>query len=70
MDYVLREKLMEYEGDVLRLTARGVDEKNGVHALFHAPSIQAYLRSRDPLASVDMKRHRLRATQLADTAHG
>jgi oxygen-independent coproporphyrinogen-3 oxidase len=67
VDFVLREGLMEFveETDALRLTARGCDSKNGVHALFYAPSIQGYLLSRDPEGAEDFERHRRSARRLA-----
>jgi hypothetical protein len=67
VDFVLREKLMEYSGeDTLRLTPSGCDHKNGVHALFYAPSIQRYLLSRDPEQAGDFERHRKSARRLAE----
>jgi len=66
--FVLREGLMEYSADedTLRLTASGCDHKNGIHALFYAPSIQRYLLSRDPEQAEDFERHRRSARRLAD----
>jgi oxygen-independent coproporphyrinogen-3 oxidase len=67
VDFVLRENLMEYSAeDTLRLTASGCDHKNGVHALFHAPSVQRYLLSRDPERAEDFERHRRSARRLAE----
>jgi len=68
VDFVLREGLMEYsdEEDTLRLTALGCDHKNGIHALFYAPSIQQYLLSRDPERAEDFERHRKSARRLAE----
>jgi oxygen-independent coproporphyrinogen-3 oxidase len=67
VDFVLRERLMEYSTeDRLRLTASGCDHKNGVHALFYAPSIQEYLLSRDPERAEDFERHRKSARRLAE----
>ena len=67
VEFVLREKLMEYsDEDTLRLTASGCDHKNGVHALFYAPSIQQYLLSRDPERAEDFERHRKSARRLAE----
>jgi oxygen-independent coproporphyrinogen-3 oxidase len=65
VDFVLRERLMEYYDETLRLTAHGCDHKNGVHALFYAPSIQRYLLSRDPERAEDFERHRRSARKLA-----
>jgi oxygen-independent coproporphyrinogen-3 oxidase len=66
--FLVREGLMEYveETDTLRLTASGCDHKNGVHALFYAPSIQQYLLSRDPERAEDFERHRKSARRLAE----
>jgi hypothetical protein len=52
------------EETVLRHGA-GCDSKNGVHALFYAPSIQRYLLSRDPERAEDFERHRRSARRLA-----
>lgn len=64
--FALREELMEYRGELLGLTPRGVDHKSGVHALFYAPSVQAYLVERDPGDSEDLERNRRRAAQVAE----
>lgn len=62
VDFVLCERLMEWtETGTLRLTGRGARLKSGVHALFYAPSVQAYLLERDPAHAKDMERHRRRA---------
>ncbi len=68
VEFVLREGLMELvdDSDALRLTALGCDFKNGVHALFYAPSIQRYLLSRDPERAEDFERHRRSARRLAE----
>jgi oxygen-independent coproporphyrinogen-3 oxidase len=67
VDFVLREGLMELtQEETLRLTPAGCDHKNGVHALFYAPSIQRYLLSRDPERAEDFERHRKSARRLAD----
>ena len=65
VEFVLREGLMEYRDEVLGLTAKGVDHKSGVHALFYAPSIQRYLVSRRPDEAEDLERHRRRAARTA-----
>ncbi len=64
-DFVLSEGLMEVTPDALRLTPKGADHKSGVHALFHAPSIQHYLIERDPDAATDMHRNRALALRVA-----
>ena len=63
--FVLREGLMELTDETLRLTARGCEHKNGVHALFYAPSIQEYLLERDPDEAKDFERHRRSAARVA-----
>ncbi len=67
IDFLLREGLLEYtDQDTLRLTASGCDHKNGVHALFYAPSIQRYLLERDPERAEDFERHRKSARRLLE----
>jgi oxygen-independent coproporphyrinogen-3 oxidase len=63
--FVLREGLMELTGETLRLTAHGSEHKNGVHALFYAPSIQKYLLDRNPDEASDFERHRRSAARVA-----
>ncbi len=41
--FVLENGLMAYRGDSLSLTPKGVENYNGVIALFYAPAVQAYL---------------------------
>ena len=41
--FVLENGLMAYRGDNLNLTPKGVENYNGVIALFYAPAVQAYL---------------------------
>jgi len=41
--FVLKNGLMAYRGDSLGLTQKGVENYNGVIALFYAPAVQAYL---------------------------
>ena len=60
IDFVLSEGLMEYRGDCLSLTPKGVRSYNGVIALFYAPAVKLHLLQRpvDPgeQASVQMQR--------------
>jgi oxygen-independent coproporphyrinogen-3 oxidase len=63
--FVLREGLMELTDETLRLTSRGCEHKNGVHALFYAPSIQEYLLQRKPDEAPDFERHRRSAARVA-----
>jgi oxygen-independent coproporphyrinogen-3 oxidase len=67
VDFLLREGFMEFRGDDFRLTAKGVDVKSGVHALFYAPSIQAHLLDRDPGAARDLEHNRKRAERTAES---
>ncbi len=41
--FVLENKLMAYRGENLSLTYKGVENYNGVIALFYAPAVKAYL---------------------------
>jgi hypothetical protein len=56
---------MELTDETLRLTSRGCEHKNGVHALFYAPSIQEYLLQRKPDEAPDFERHRRSAARVA-----
>lgn len=60
--------LMEDTGESLALTPRGVDDKPGVHALFHAPAIQRYLVERDPDDDEDAVKNRRLALRVAGDA--
>jgi oxygen-independent coproporphyrinogen-3 oxidase len=64
-EFVLREGLMELASEMLRLTPRGAEHKNGIHALFYAPSIQAYLLERDPERASDFERNRRAASRVS-----
>jgi oxygen-independent coproporphyrinogen-3 oxidase len=46
VDFVLSEGLMEYCGDCLGLTVKGVNYYNGVIALFYAPAVKQHLLER------------------------
>lgn len=46
LDFVLSERLMEYRGDCLSLTAKGARFYNGVIALFYAPAVKQHLLQR------------------------
>jgi oxygen-independent coproporphyrinogen-3 oxidase len=54
VDFVLAQDLMEYRGECLSLTPKGVDNYNGVIALFYAPAVKQYLLERP----VDLSRPR------------
>ncbi|MBN1995003.1 MAG: radical SAM protein [Anaerolineae bacterium] len=46
VEFVLTEGLMEYRGDCLSLTPKGVKVYNGVIALFYAPAVKLHLLQR------------------------
>jgi oxygen-independent coproporphyrinogen-3 oxidase len=46
IDFVLSERLMEYRNDCLSLTHKGVENYNGVIALFYAPAVKQHLLER------------------------
>jgi oxygen-independent coproporphyrinogen-3 oxidase len=46
IDFVLSKGLMEYRGDGLSLTPKGVEHYNGVIALFYAPAVKQHLLER------------------------
>jgi hypothetical protein len=62
--FVLERGLMERTGQALSLTAKGAAHVSGVIALFFAPSIQAYLRARDPERAEDVQRNRRLAARV------
>lgn len=60
---------MEYSGRALSLTPRGALDKNGVIALFHAPSVKGYLLARNPAGS-DLLQNREAALRVAKRRPG
>ena len=58
VDFVLSEGLMEYRGDCLGLTLKGVDHYNGVIALFYAPAVKQHLLERPVELSARIPRQR------------
>lgn len=59
IEFVLREGLMEYQGDCLSLTSAGVNGYSGVIALFYAPAVKLHLLQRP----VDLAEHLSAQTQ-------
>jgi len=65
LDFVLSEGLMRLTPRTLTMTEKGGRHFNGVCALFHAPSVQAYLLERDPDTADDFTRNRKQAEKVA-----
>lgn len=63
--FVLKEGLMRLTPRALTMTEKGARHFNGVCALFHAPSVQAYLLERDPETADDLVRNRKLAEKVA-----
>ncbi len=63
--FLLDHGLMEFTQTTLRLTPHGAEHFPGVVALFHAPSIKAYLAERDPRTATDMLHNQRLAEKVA-----
>lgn len=63
--FLLDQGMMEYTDRALSLTKQGALHKNGVIALFHAPSVKQYLIERDPNTARDFERNRKMAVRVA-----
>jgi oxygen-independent coproporphyrinogen-3 oxidase len=68
IDFALSQGLMEWTPRSLRMTTAGEDHFSGLCALFHAPSVKAYLLGRDPDQAQDFHKHRQRAERVAQRA--
>ena len=66
--FALKHGLMDCSDRALSMTTTGAAHFNGVCALFHAPSVQAYLIQRDPATAEDMRRNRTIAVFVAERA--
>jgi oxygen-independent coproporphyrinogen-3 oxidase len=65
VDYLLKNRYMEWTEKALSMTASGAEHFSGVVALFHAPSVKSYLVGRDPATATDMHRNRKLADKVA-----
>jgi len=65
IDFVIRRGLMEWKPRTLSMTELGEKHFAGLCALFHAPSVKAYLLERDPLKAQDFQRNRRAALKVA-----
>jgi oxygen-independent coproporphyrinogen-3 oxidase len=68
VDFVLSEGLMAYRGDCLSLTHKGVENYNGVIALFYAPAVKQHLLERPVNLSARPPRQQTRQSNLQPAA--
>lgn len=68
IDYLVRHDYMQWTERALSMTAKGAEHFSGVVALFHAPSVKAYLVARDPRTASDMHSNRALAERVAARA--